>query len=48
LGPAGLQLSLGGRKAQNTLHTLVICRASFEEESLVSMPLFPVVGLREE
>lgn len=48
LVPAGLQLSLGERKAKNTFAHVIICRASFEEECHITMPLFPVIGLRGE
>lgn len=41
----GLQLSLGKRKAKPTFAHLDVCRASFEVECCITMPLFPVVGL---
>lgn len=45
LVPAGLQLSLGKRKAKPTFAHLDVCRASFEVECPITMPLFPVLGL---
>lgn len=48
LVPAGLQLSLGKRKAKPTFAHLDVCRASFEVECLITMPLFPVLGLGGE
>lgn len=48
LVPAGKQLSLGKGKLKPHLHMLVICRASFEEECHITMPLFPVIGLGGE
>lgn len=48
LVPAGLQLSLGKRKAKPTFAHLVFCRASFEVECHITMPLFPGIGLGGE
>lgn len=48
LVPAGLQLSLGKRKAKPTFAHLDVCRAAFEVECRITMPLFPVIGLGGE
>lgn len=48
LVPAGLQLSLGKRKAKPTFAHLDVCRAAFEVECHITMPLFPVMGLGGE
>lgn len=44
----GYSYLLGKGKLKTHLHMLVICRASFEEECCITMPLFPVIGLRGE